>query len=90
MIPSEYVLQVGSPIPATPEVYCVGRFGHGELELSVENIPGPDNGLQARLGEFSGVPGTHELTLGQVCCKLLMVLEISSQQIVKTSFIFPV
>ena len=64
VIPNEYIFRDGS---AMPEVYCVGRFGHGELELFAENVRGPDNDeFQERFREFNDTPGTHELTLGEV------------------------
>ena len=69
VLPNEYIFQVGPSTPTTPEVFCVGRFGHGELELFVEDAQqfgDADVELQERLREFSAISGTHEFTSGQV------------------------
>ena len=78
VLPNESILRDGPPISATLEVYCVGRFGHGKLELSAENPIGPDNGLQQRIREFSDMPGTHEVTLGEVVDSYIIHANYSS------------
>ena len=55
-----------TPLPP----FCVGRSGHGDLEWFSDDpaqFGGPNIELQEWLREYSGVPGTHEFTAGQVC-----------------------
>ena len=50
-------------------MFCVGRYGHGKVELFVEDaqqLDGPDIELQERLHGFRDMPGTYNFTIGQV------------------------
>ena len=65
VLDNESIIEDSLPIPATPEVYCVGRFGHGGLEIFVEDGELAME-LQERFREYSDTPGTHKFAISEV------------------------